>query len=523
MAFNAPPVSGNRWLTAGESVAERAAIKWDSLEGQVVLVVFWSFGCEASLLQLRQVQNLVADVNSRATKSGPSAESDVVAIAVHSPRFPFEDDEERLQAAVAMQRLTLPVVHDPEHITWNRYNPGGWPATVVVGRDQKTIGLQCGTNGSESLRAAVELATTAPRPKPKMTLRRPTIQLAEQSCRIREQESEDKSDTKAASRRTSLGKQSGRSSARSGDHLLYPSAVAALPSGLMAIADTGNNRVLIGGLDSERRTLKPQLEVTQIDAPIGVVLRNESELYVIERGSASVIGIDLATGATTTVARDFVSPTALCLDKDGSVVVADAGAEQLLRIVVARPGEILVGTIAGSGATGFDDGVADRAKLAQPVAVARASNGIVFCDAASSNVRLLTNNGTVQSATSNDFFEWGLVDGPVHRAKLQRPSGLATLDDGSIVVADTGNNRLRILQNQRLTTLGLVGLDHPLGLATVSDNLVALADSGNDRILLVSPSTQQAWPVNIAASTETVVHVGSVRASAKIPAPCVAD
>ena len=43
-----------------------------------------------------------------------------VAIAVHTPRFPYEEHLAEVRSAVAQHQITVPVLHDPEYLTWNR-------------------------------------------------------------------------------------------------------------------------------------------------------------------------------------------------------------------------------------------------------------------------------------------------------------------------------------------------------------------------------------------------------------------
>jgi glucose/arabinose dehydrogenase len=101
----------------------------------------------------------------------------------------------------------------------------------------------------------------------------------------------------------------------------------------------------------------------------------------------------------------------------------------------------------------------------------------------------------VTTITGNGFFEWGLVDGPAHKAMLQRPSDLAVLDDGSIIVVDTGNDRLRRLANRRIRTLGLAGLSRPAGVCTLPGGRLLVADTGNNRLVVVDTDLQTAWPL----------------------------
>ena len=128
-----------------------------------------------------------------------------------------------------------------------------------------------------------------------------------------------------------------------------------------------------------------------------------------------------------------------------------------------------------------------------------------FCDAASSNVRLLTDDGSVLPVTGNDFYDWGLVDGPAHRARLQRPGGLAARADGSLVIADTGNDRIRVLADRRLTTLGLGGLEQPTGLAVLDSGHLLIADTGHHRLVVADPSGRNAWPLAVYPAIMTSV------------------
>ena len=132
MAPVAPPVEGRRWLAP-------TPLTPADVDGRVVVITFWSFGCEASLRAVEELEALVDGTNGR-----------VVGLAVHTPRFPYEDDERRLVQAVARHRIEVPVVHDPDYLTWNRYDPAGWPATVVVDRRGRVVGSAGGLDGTET-------------------------------------------------------------------------------------------------------------------------------------------------------------------------------------------------------------------------------------------------------------------------------------------------------------------------------------------------------------------------------------
>lgn len=464
----APPVEGQDWLTT-------PPVPWSSLKGRVVVVLFWSFGCEASLLALRDLETMTEVWR----ESG--ADDDVVAIAVHTPRFPFEDDPAAVRNAVLRHRVEQIVVHDPQYLTWNRYNPEGWPAAAVINQKGRVVGIGSGATSLEQVSEAVatELAI-----------------------------GDGKSDRRSGdSRSGSLPhptlpvRQSVADST-----LCFPSGVAVTASGRVVVSDSGNDRLIIGDLDSDLRTFRPTIEITDIDDPAAVASASDSIIYVIERGTGSVMQVDLDHGTLDVLADDELeAPTALAVDRDGSLVVADAGREQLVRITGDGEGNVLIGTIAGSGMSGCADGPARRAELAQPVGMARTDSGMAFCDAASSNLRILTDGGEVVTTTGNDFYDWGLVDGPARKARLQRPTGVCAMPDGSLIIADSGNNRLRRLADRKLTTLGLSGLNHPTAVARLSADQVLVADTGHHRLVVADAKRKTGWPLAVYPAVMTSV------------------
>lgn len=470
----APPVEGRDWLTSDP-------IAWSALRGRVVVIVFWSFACEASLALLRQLSE--AEGLWRDPDNGFGAdEDDPVFLAVHTPRFPFEDDLIKVGQAVAQHGIDQLVVHDPDYLTWNRYNPEGWPATAVIDRRGRVLGMASGATTVDVISevVATELARPArrrdehpvPLPQPRM---------------LRPKSAEDAT-------------------------LRFPAGLAVTPGGRLVVADTGNDRLLIGSIDNDSRTMRPSIEITDIDRPTAVVAGSESVLHVIESGTGSVLQVNLDIGAVDVLAdEELVAPTALVVDRDGSLVVADAGTDLLVRIAdgdgagLATSTAVMIGPIAGSGLPGCRDGAAAQARLAQPVALARTDRGIAFCDAASSNIRLLTDGGSVVTVTGNGFYDWGLVDGPVHRARLQRPSGLCAGPDGSLIIADQGNDRLRLLADREVTTLGLAGLNQPAAIDRLGSGHLVIADTGNHRIVIADPTARTGWPLAVYPATMTSV------------------
>ena len=102
-----------------------------------------------------------------------------------------------------------------------------------------------------------------------------------------------------------------------------------------------------------------------------------------------------------------------------------------------------VTTIAGDGSPRFRDAQPSTlAAFSDPFGVAVTADGTVYvADAGESNrIRKISLDGTVTTLAGGNE---GFTDGLTSAASFNTPSGLALDADGNLLVADTGNNRIR--------------------------------------------------------------------------------
>ena len=111
----------------------------------------------------------------------------------------------------------------------------------------------------------------------------------------------------------------------------------------------------------------------------------------------------------------------------------------------------MVHTFAGTGVDGFagDGGPATAAQLSRVTDVAVAPDGSVYiADTENSCVRLVTPAG-IMTTFAGTCGQSGFTGdgGPAAAALLNRPSGLEIAPSGAVYIADTHNQRVRIVHN----------------------------------------------------------------------------
>jgi len=120
-----------------------------------------------------------------------------------------------------------------------------------------------------------------------------------------------------------------------------------------------------------------------------------------------------------------------------------------------------VTNLAGSGVPGFRDGLKERAYLSHPSGISVTSDGTVFvADSGNNRIRRITSKGEVTSIAGSGVP--GFSDDSLFRAEFNEPRAVVVTPIGHLFVADTTNNRIRLvdLVEGVVTTYGKVAFMH---------------------------------------------------------------
>ena len=191
-------------------------------------------------------------------------------------------------------------------------------------------------------------------------------------------------------------------------------------------------------------------------------------------------------GALPTLAQSApppLHPVGIAYDAAGNLYVADASRHQVFQATLA--GAWLV--VAGSGVQGFagDGGAATGAELNAPQAVAIGLDGTLYiADTGNQRIRAVT-NGIITTFAGNGRAGYSGDNSAATAASLAQPNALALDLSGALLICDSANHRLRRIVNGIITTIagnGIQGFSGDGGAATAAEldtpSGIAVAPSG---------------------------------------------
>lgn len=192
-----------------------------------------------------------------------------------------------------------------------------------------------------------------------------------------------------------------------------------------------------------------------------------------------------AAPSSSSAAVALNRPEALAIASNGDVLIANDGTNQILRRTPSGTLTVVVGT-GKAGYTG-NRGPARRAKLDDPSGMAVAANGTIYiADTGNNRIRAISPKGIITTVAGNGRVGARGVGGPAVRAEVPGPKAVALGSKGQLYIADT--NGVQVVSRKGVLTTVVATPRISLNGKTIAftPNAIAVSRLGD---LYVSDST----------------------------------
>ena len=153
-------------------------------------------------------------------------------------------------------------------------------------------------------------------------------------------------------------------------------------------------------------------------------------------------------GGPATLAK-LGQPTGIAVDASGNLFIADRNNNRVRK--VASNG--VISTVAGTGGFSYagDGGYATAAALSVSSVAINAYGSLFILDTQNQRVRMVAPSGIISTVAGNGMMGYSGDGGEPTAAELYYPSGVTFTAQGSMLIADSGNNRIRVVATPSMT------------------------------------------------------------------------
>jgi len=491
------------WINTG------GPIEVEDLRGKFVILDFWTYCCINCMHILPELKKL--------EEAYPK---ELVVIGVHSAKFENEEDSKNITEAVLRYEIEHPVINDANHAIWNSYQVSSWPSLRVIDPEGNLVAGNSGEITFETLDAFLTQHLPYYRRKgvlDETPLRFDLERYAVESTPLR-----------------------------------FPGKVLADEAGnRLFIADSNHNRIVVATLDGSLVDVIGSGAIGADDGAYGAATFNHPQgmylhkgtLYVADTENHMLRKVDLESKQVATVAGtgvqargpwpgiDFTkvgpdgnvglperfaadpkttplnSPWALWIHGD-DLYIAMAGPHQIWKMTLD---ESEIGPYAGNGREDIVDGKLlppspyemNYSSFAQPSGLASDGTWLYVADSEGSSIRAVPFDagGKVRTVVGTSklaggrLFTFGDQDGTGAEVLLQHALGV-TYHAGKLYIADTYNNKIKVIDPETTATTTLAGtgepgtsdepamFDEPAGITAAAGKLY-VADTNNHLVRVI--------------------------------------
>ena len=256
----------------------------------------------------------------------------------------------------------------------------------------------------------------------------------------------------------------------------------------------------------------------QLKNPAGLAVDRVGNIYIADNQNHRLRRVD-SNNVISTVAGNGIggysgdggaainaqlnNPSGIGVDSWGNIYIADKYNHRIRKINTSG----IITTVAGTGVAGYsgDEGAATSAQLYNPSDVAIDGSGNIFiADEYNQRIRKINTNGIITTVVGTGSTGYSGDGGSASNAQLYFPSGVAVDGVGNLYIADSYNNRIRMVDTSgKIKTVAGTGtagysgdgeaainaqLNYPQRVTVDRAGNIYIADSNNSRVRKVDTS-----------------------------------
>jgi DNA-binding beta-propeller fold protein YncE len=403
--------------------------------------------------------------------------NELVVIGVHSAKFQGERFTDNIREAVLRYEIEHPVINDAKMTIWGTYGVRSWPTLVLIDPAGDVVWAASGERSFDEIKGVIDRGLPYYRAQGIL---------------------------KPAPRPTIIG-----ASKQPVTPLRFPGKILAdEKGGRLFIADSNHDRIVVAKLDGKLEAVIGSGAIGREDGTFDACSFNHPQgmalvgnvLYIADTENHLLRKADLASLKVTTVAgtgekgaawaefggggeaprkegaggRGALKSTALsspwALWQQGSdLYIAMTGMHQIWKMPLD---ESSISPYAGNGRENIVDGPLlagtpydpQFASFAQPSGLSSDGKHLFVADSEGSTVRSVPfdPNGKVETLVglTGTLFDFGDTDGTGRDVRLQHPLDVAW-ENGKLYVADTYNNKIKMIDVERRSCSTLAGTGKP--------------------------------------------------------------
>jgi len=255
--------------------------------------------------------------------------------------------------------------------------------------------------------------------------------------------------------------------------LIFLLMIVGIGSGTFMLREAATAVTLVIGGQNPDAVKGPSI-TAYLNTPGGIVIAPNGDIYFTDSNNNVIDRVDRRMVVTTVVGNrssgfsgdngpatraQLDTPDGVAIAPDGDLIVADSRNDGIRRVDAPRR---IITTIAGSGKNGYDgdEKPATEAALNNPDAVATAPNGDIYiADTLNNRIRMIDHATGMIHTVAGDGLTGGAGPfgdgGPATSAHLFMPSDVQIARNGDLYIVDMQHNRVRKVdaRTQVITTV----------------------------------------------------------------------